>query len=399
MGDDAWTVVGGKGQKVKGKKGGGGTNKPHDAGPSVELPPAGPPPDDPPGWGAGPSAAPPRTQRGQRGNKGKDETMEERVERLGAVVEACRLELRTSQVYSSLVNAIERCGRELQAREVVQAAAAATTTGTPAAAEGSNACSSGGGSPSADAVMETGAFGMRGMLAALGDACGGNGAARVEAGVGCSASSTAAGSEAAGSGTESESVAGAAIGAAIGTAGGACGPQLPWHHGIRDLVIYGLGSPEDSRVARYQLALGLLLMELLPGLEGQPQTFDPCFEDADLTLLARLGMGVITENEGGARRASRPTLFYMPHCEHMLYEALLSTNEAACTLHNVTVLGNSLQAYEDAWGLRPAHTPNRPATLLSLVASGRVAEAGVRAGDAAEQGAFNNMALHGFARA
>jgi hypothetical protein len=82
----------------------------------------------------------------------------------------------------------------------------------------------------------------------------------------------------------------------------------------------------------------------------------------------------------------------------MLYEALLSTNEAACTLHNVAMLGNSLRAYDDAWGLRPARTPNRPATLLPLVASGRVAEAGVRAGDAAEQGAFN-MALHGFARA
>jgi hypothetical protein len=151
-----------------------------------------------------------------------------------------RLEIRASQVYSSLVDALDRCGRELRAREEEQAAAAATT-GTTAAAKGGHACSSrggdGGGSPAADAVAAVdGAFGVQGMLA---------------------------GSEAAGSG------AGAA------PAGGSGEPHRvpppPWHHGICELVIYGLGSPEHSKNSRYQLALALLLVELLPGLEGLPQ--------------------------------------------------------------------------------------------------------------------------------
>ncbi len=31
-------------------------------------------------------------------------------------------------------------------------------------------------------------------------------------------------------------------------------------------------------------------------------------------------------DEGGARRVSEPTFFYMPHCEEVLYDALLRAN-------------------------------------------------------------------------
>ena len=52
---------------------------------------------------------------------------------------------------------------------------------------------------------------------------------------------------------------------------------------------------------------------------------------------------VIQVNEGGRRAAMVPTVFYMPHCEHLLYDALLSHNEGLGVLGNVIMLGNSLE--------------------------------------------------------
>jgi len=90
----------------------------------------------------------------------------------------------------------------------------------------------------------------------------------------------------------------------------------PWRwQSVRHLVIYGLGCVEDSRVSRHQLALALLLRELLPGLAGPPQLFDPAFTDVDSAVLRALGMEVIREDERGARAVEAPTLFYLPHLE------------------------------------------------------------------------------------
>lgn len=70
-----------------------------------------------------------------------------------------------------------------------------------------------------------------------------------------------------------------------------------------------------------QLALATLLAGLVaaPGRQGPapppPQLYDPAFSSLDRQLLARLGMEVIEQDERGARRATSPTLFYLPHCE------------------------------------------------------------------------------------
>ncbi len=132
------------------------------------------------------------------------------------------------------------------------------------------------------------------------------------------------------------------------------------------------------------MALALALRDLLPGLELPPQVFDPAFTPIDLGLLASIGFQVCDQggfiqvisalwcfvtwpcychmallvivtwptlfltkvidiNEGGRRAPTKPTVFYMPHCEHLLYDALLSHNEGQGTLGNVIMLGNSLE--------------------------------------------------------
>ncbi|GFR51804.1 hypothetical protein Agub_g14263, partial [Astrephomene gubernaculifera] len=96
---------------------------------------------------------------------------------------------------------------------------------------------------------------------------------------------------------------------------------------VYDMVVYGLGSVHESRVSRYQLALVLLLRDqVLSGLRSAVQLYDPAFDQVDRLALQRLGLQALDVNEGGARRVTRPTLFYLPHCEGALCDALLGAN-------------------------------------------------------------------------
>ena len=70
-------------------------------------------------------------------------------------------------------------------------------------------------------------------------------------------------------------------------------------------------------------------------------------------------------------------------------------------LHNVIMLGNSLEGYGEAWSSRPKGREDRPHVLLGLVeGGGKVVELGVPCGqsEAEPLGAFNNTSLHCFAR-
>lgn len=58
---------------------------------------------------------------------------------------------------------------------------------------------------------------------------------------------------------------------------------------VEEMVIYGLGSMEDDRAPRYQLAFALLLAGRLPGLRGPIQVFDPRFTELDCMLLREQG--------------------------------------------------------------------------------------------------------------
>ena len=94
-------------------------------------------------------------------------------------------------------------------------------------------------------------------------------------------------------------------------------------------------------------------------------------------------------------------IYVLLAAQHLLYEALLAHNEALGLLHNVIMLGNSLEGYADAWNTRPKQRPDRPHVLLGLVQAGRVSERAVPCGETEAEplGAFNNTALHTFREA
>ena len=101
--------------------------------------------------------------------------------------------------------------------------------------------------------------------------------------------------------------------------------------------------------------------------------------------------------------AAQPTLFWMPHCEAVLTDALLDANLAAGTLHNLVVLGNRFSGYQASWGLR--HRPpepggsgggERPDTMLRLCEAGAVQELSISECGFPVASAFNDLGLHWF---
>lgn len=58
-----------------------------------------------------------------------------------------------------------------------------------------------------------------------------------------------------------------------------------------------------------------------------------------------LGCRVIQRDEQGRRVVEAPTIFYMPHCEAVLYDNLLRANWRPVALNQMVVLGNSFSEY------------------------------------------------------
>ncbi|CAG8590354.1 2186_t:CDS:2 [Paraglomus brasilianum] len=97
---------------------------------------------------------------------------------------------------------------------------------------------------------------------------------------------------------------------------------------VVDIVCYGIGSIESSILSRYQLALALLLRELL---------------------------------QRGQRVISQPTLFFMPHCPLSLYDNVLSANWEKHRLEQLIMIGNRFDFYEES------HLTSLEYPLISIV--------------------------------
>ncbi|KAJ3166478.1 hypothetical protein HDU88_003347 [Geranomyces variabilis] len=109
-----------------------------------------------------------------------------------------------------------------------------------------------------------------------------------------------------------------------------------------DVVCYGVGSM-TAQSSQHQFALILLLREDLE-FAGSFDIFDPVMSDIDRPVMLHFGCSMIAENERGARSVTAHTLFYMPHCGHILYDAVLRSNWAS--LPTILVVGNSFAAYD-----------------------------------------------------
>ncbi|CAN1793308.1 Protein SENSITIVITY TO RED LIGHT REDUCED 1 [Linum perenne] len=111
------------------------------------------------------------------------------------------------------------------------------------------------------------------------------------------------------------------------------------------MVIYGIGSIESHETPRLQLSIALL-MKMNSSWIGDVQVFDPVLSATECRVLRVLGCSVLYVNEQGQRRATKPTLFYMPHCEAGLYNNLLRANWEVETLKRVALFGNSFRVYQ-----------------------------------------------------
>ncbi|KDP22014.1 hypothetical protein JCGZ_02858 [Jatropha curcas] len=111
------------------------------------------------------------------------------------------------------------------------------------------------------------------------------------------------------------------------------------------MVIYGIGSIESYETPRIQLSIAVLMKKEFSWI-GDIEVFDPILSAAESQVLEAFGCSVITINEHGRRRVTRPTLFYMPHCEAELYDNLLQANWGAGQLNQIVLFGNSFEMYQ-----------------------------------------------------
>lgn len=111
------------------------------------------------------------------------------------------------------------------------------------------------------------------------------------------------------------------------------------------MVIYGVGSIESYEPPRLQLSLAILMKRKFSWI-GDIEVFDPVLSATECEVLEALGCSVLSVNEQGQRRALKPTMFFMPHCEAELYDNLLHANWQVEQLNRVVLFGNSFETYE-----------------------------------------------------
>ncbi|XP_015575817.2 protein SENSITIVITY TO RED LIGHT REDUCED 1 [Ricinus communis] len=111
------------------------------------------------------------------------------------------------------------------------------------------------------------------------------------------------------------------------------------------MVIYGIGSIESYETPRIQLSVAILMKKEFSWI-GDIEVFDPVLSATESRVLEALGCSVLSVNEHGRRCVTRPTLFYMPHCEAELYNNLLQANWRVELLNRIALFGNSFEVYQ-----------------------------------------------------
>ena len=130
--------------------------------------------------------------------------------------------------------------------------------------------------------------------------------------------------------------------------------------------------------------------------------FDPVFTPTDVEVFTRRRLAPITRTASDRYMdapTERPTFFFMPHCEAVLYERLLRAHWGTpAALRGHAVLGNNFGTYVERWAHRAAGAEGCPRHVLA--AAPLVAAAGPIGVDpagtflaAAAVGAFNDTSV------
>lgn len=131
---------------------------------------------------------------------------------------------------------------------------------------------------------------------------------------------------------------------------------------IAQLICYGLGSFEGALElsSKYQIALLILVHTHLAKIQSDFNPFieiyDPIFSPVDIRVLQSFTnpkFRIIPTNELCARQLDdlpdgACNLFFMPHCDIILYENLLGVNWDSKKLARLAILGNSFTDMVDS---------------------------------------------------
>jgi len=175
------------------------------------------------------------------------------------------------------------------------------------------------------------------------------------------------------------------------------------------LATLGSGSPGASAAARAQLgfakALALRMKEEFVDVIVRIRVVEPCLTivDEEAIALAFAGTEATTEasaSDGASESASDGrediVVYYMPHCEGDLYEAVLRARWSASGLKDFVCIGNTFATYVDRWAARTVDPEKkRPSRVIAAAA---IAESTlVDPGDKfTVQGAFNDTSVMTF---
>jgi len=105
----------------------------------------------------------------------------------------------------------------------------------------------------------------------------------------------------------------------------------------------------------------------------EPQSvliYDPVFDDEDVIGLKELGFEVLSATQSQiCYNTFAPRLFFLPHCELWLYEALVRANWTPDGLSSLLMISNSFHTYSDKYAatlVSTTHDPKlRPFRLLA----------------------------------
>ncbi|XP_066932025.1 SRR1-like protein [Clytia hemisphaerica] len=111
---------------------------------------------------------------------------------------------------------------------------------------------------------------------------------------------------------------------------------------VKEIVLYGIGSIANSKIAQHQLSLVLLITQYL---KIKVMYYDPVLNDQEHLVLNGFNFVRILYNEECKRSVSIPTLFVMFHCGKAMYNNLLWANWKQ--LSNLVVIGNAFSSYVD----------------------------------------------------
>merc|ERR1719278_536194 len=161
----------------------------------------------------------------------------------------------------------------------------------------------------------------------------------------------------------------------------------------QELWCFGLGHVATCVSARYQLALLLLIRDVLKIPMEKAFVNDPIFFCGEIELLKRLGLEVVSENIECKLKCQVSTFFFLPHCPKQLTNNLLFANWSSEGLSRLFLISNSFSSTVER-GVKS--DIERNAHLVSSLVKAEMVEEVAMSSTFRFEDVFNDMALHQF---